>query len=60
MSFDLLPGLPAFMFVVYVVAALGVTLTVAALTVELVQHRGIRLARRESIPTYYRHLALAH
>ena len=46
--------------VVLAVAALGLVLAVVAVTDALVDHRHVRIARRQSVRTYYRGLALSH
>ena len=44
-----------------VLAAVAAVAVLAAVVVRLgAEHRCRRLARHESIPTYYRHLALGH
>ncbi len=60
MTYDLLPGLTYFLVALFAVAAVAVALSVAALASEIVRHRTARLARHQSVPTYYRHLVLAH
>jgi hypothetical protein len=46
--------------VVLAVAALGLVLAVVAVTDALVDHRHVRIARRQSVRSYYRGLALSH
>jgi hypothetical protein len=59
MLFDLSAVAP-FAVVFTVVAALAVVTAVAALVVTLRGHRRVRVARHETVPTYYRRLVLAH
>lgn len=44
---------------VLAVAALGLVLAVVAVTDAVLDHRHVRLARRQSVRAYYRGLALA-
>ena len=60
MSFQLLPDAAPFLWAFVVVGLLAMLTAVATVAVILVEHRGLRLARRESIPHYYRRLVLAH
>ena len=50
----------ALLLIAAVVLMLAMLTAVATVAVILVEHRGLRLARRESIPHYYRRLVLAH
>jgi hypothetical protein len=59
MLFDLSAVAP-FVAVFTVVAALAAVTAVAALVVTLRGHRRVRVARHETVPTYYRRLVLAH
>jgi hypothetical protein len=59
MLFDL-TGFVPFAVVFTVVAVLAAVTSVAALAVSLLGHRQVRVARHESVPTYYRRLVLAH
>lgn len=60
MSFELLPGLAPYLVAFLVVLlALGVV-SVGVITGYLLSNRPVRLARQESIPTYYRHALLTH
>jgi len=59
MTYDLSAVLPFFV----VVALLALVGSIASVTVvgqSLARHHRTRVARHESIPTYYRRLALAH
>ncbi|QIG42137.1 hypothetical protein G5V58_04565 [Nocardioides anomalus] len=59
MLYDLSGVLPFFV----VIALLAVAGAVASLTVlgrEVTHHHRVRVARHQSIPTYYRRLVLAH
>jgi hypothetical protein len=59
MLYDLSAVLPLFV----VVALLAVVGSIASLTVlgqPVVRHHRTRVARHQSIPTYYRRLVLAH
>lgn len=60
MSFELLPTLTPWLIGFVVVAALGLALAVGAVTAAVLENRPIRLARRQSIPTYYGRLVLGH
>lgn len=60
MSFELLPTVTPFVVGFLVVAGLAVLLAVAATTDFLVSNRRVRVARHESIRTYYGRLALSH
>ena len=59
MVIDLLPGLTWMLVVLFSIAGLTLALAVGALASDLVRHRSLRVARHQSIPTYYRHLVLA-
>jgi hypothetical protein len=45
---------------VLVVAAVGATVALVAVTSALVGHRRLRLTRHQTVRTYYRGLALSH
>ena len=60
MSFELLPTVTAWVFGILAVAAAGVLLAVSAAAAFVVRHRRSRLARHESVRTYYRGFALTH
>jgi hypothetical protein len=55
MTFELLstPVVTAFVTVVVLAAVVGVALVLAEIARTLLRHRPVRLARRESVPTYY-------
>ena len=59
MSFELI-NLNPFVFAVAAVAALAALLTVGAAAEFFASNRLVRVARQESIPTYYDHLLAAH
>ena len=62
MTFDLFPhlgALYAYLALVAVAAIVGVTLLAAVSTGVLTAHRRERVARHQSIPTYYRQIALS-
>ena len=59
MSFELI-NLNPFVFAVFAVAGLAVLLTVGAFTEFFVNNRKVRVARQQSIPTYYGNLLGAH
>jgi uncharacterized membrane protein len=59
MLFDL-SVIVSFVAVFAAIAALASVTAVAALVVSLRGHRRVRVARHESVPTYYRRLVLAH
>jgi heme exporter protein D len=62
MSFELLDAgvVSAFATFVVLAAVVGVALLVTDVATTLMRHRPVRLARRESVPTYYRGLVHAH
>lgn len=62
MSFELLNPAVVFAFATLVVlaAVLGVALVLGETVSTLLRHRPVRLARRESVPTYYRGQLHAH
>jgi hypothetical protein len=62
MSFELLnPGVvTAFATLVALAAAVGIALVVGDVVGTLLRHRPVRLARRESVPAYYRGQLHAH
>ena len=45
---------------VFTIAALALVLSLAVVTTEVVRNRRIRLARHQSLRSYYGHLALHH
>lgn len=59
MSFELV-NLNAFVFTVFAIAGLAAVLALGAGTEFFVSNRKVRVARHESIPTYYGHLLGAH
>lgn len=60
MTFELLPDLAPFLTAYVVLAALAVLLAVVAAAGFVVTHRRERLARHESVATYYGQLHFAH
>jgi hypothetical protein len=59
MSYDLSAAVP-FVVIVALLAIVGGIASVTVLGQSVVRHHRVRVARHESIPTYYRHLVLAH
>jgi len=59
MSYDL-PAVLPFVVIVALLALAGSIASVTVLGQSVVRHHRTRVARHESIPTYYRHLVLAH
>jgi hypothetical protein len=59
MSYDLSAVLP-FAVIVALLAIVGGIASVTVLGQSVAFHHRARVARHESIPTYYRHLVLAH
>ena len=59
MSFDLI-DINAFVFAVVAIAGLALVLALGAGTEFFTSNRKVRVARHESIPTYYGHLLGAH
>lgn len=59
MLYDLSALLPL-VVVVTLLALVGAAVSLATITQTLVEHHRIRVARHQSIPTYYRRLVLAH
>jgi len=59
MLYDL-TGLVPFLVVFAVLALAGSLASIAVLGQSVAHHHRTRVARHESIPTYYRHLVLAH
>jgi hypothetical protein len=59
MSYDLTAVIP-FVVIVALLALAGGIASVTVLGQSVARHHRTRLARHESIPTYYRHLVLAH
>ena len=62
MSFELLnPGvITAFATLVALAAVVGIALVIGGFVGTVLRHRPVRLARHESVPTYYRGLVHAH
>ena len=62
MSFVLLnPGvITAFATLVALAAVVGIALVIGDVVGTVLRHRPVRLARHESVPTYYRGLVHAH
>jgi hypothetical protein len=62
MSFELFDVrvVTAFVTLVALVAAVGVALVLSEAVRTVLRHRPVRLARHESVPTYYRGLVHAH
>jgi hypothetical protein len=59
MSYDLSAVVP-FVVVVALLALVGSIASATVLAQSTVRHHRTRVARHESIPTYYRRLVLAH
>jgi hypothetical protein len=59
MTFDLL-NLTAFSTVFFALAALGVVVALAAVTVFFTENHAVRVRRHQSIRSYYGHLTLGH
>jgi hypothetical protein len=59
MTYDLSAVIP-FAVIVALLALVGGIASVTVLGQSVVHHHRARVARHESIPTYYRHLVLAH
>jgi hypothetical protein len=59
MSYDLGAGLP-FGVIVALLALVGSFASVTVIGQSAVRHHRLRVARHQSIPTYYRRLVLAH
>ena len=59
MSYDLTAVLP-FVVIVALLALVGGIASVNVSGQSVVRHHRARVARHESIPTYYRHLVLPH
>ena len=59
MSFELINANP-FVFAVLAVAGLAALLAIGAGTEFFASNRQVRVARQQSIPTYYAHLLGAH
>ena len=59
MLYDLSAVVPFFV-VVALLAVAGSIVSVTVLSQTAVRHHRARVARHQSIPTYYRHLVLAH
>ena len=60
MTFELLPTVTPFVVAFLSVAALAVALSVAVVATFVLGNRRTRVARHESIRTYYGRLALSH
>lgn len=56
----ILPSTTAVLVLTVVAAAVGVLTLAVSTTVFFVRNHGVRVARQESIPTYYRSLAFSH
>jgi hypothetical protein len=59
MVYDLSAVLPLFL-VVAALALVGGALSIAVVAQSLARHRRVRVAGRQSIPTYYRRVLLTH
>ncbi|HCB04360.1 MAG TPA: hypothetical protein PLZ93_08300 [Nocardioides sp.] len=59
MSYELSAVLP-FVVIVALLALVGSIASVTVLGQSVVRHHQLRVARHQSIPTYYRRLVLAH
>jgi len=59
MVYDL-SALAPFVVVFLLVALVGSLASIVVLGQSVARHHRTRVARHESIPTYYRHLVLAH
>ena len=60
MSFHLLSTVTPWLVAFAVIAVLGVSLAVGALTEGVLRNRRVRMARHQSVRTYYRGLVLSH
>lgn len=60
MTFDLISPFTPFLVVFFSALALGVAIVAGLAVATLVGNRRVRVARHESIPAYYRKLALGH
>ncbi|GEP39768.1 hypothetical protein NPS01_34310 [Nocardioides psychrotolerans] len=60
MTFDLLPSITPFAIAFLAVAGLAIVLALAVMTDVVVGNRRTRVARHQSIRTYYGRLALSH
>lgn len=60
MTFELMPGATPFLLAIAVLGVVAIAVGVLVLGTFFVRHHGLRVARQESIPRYYRGLALAH
>lgn len=60
MSFDLLPTITPFAITFLVIAGVAIVAALAVMTDFVVGNRRTRVARHESIRTYYGRLALSH
>ena len=59
MSYDLSAVIP-FVVIVALLALVGSIASVTVIGQSAVRHHRLRVARHQSIPTYYRRLVLAH
>ena len=57
---DLYPGLAPYAVTFLVLALVAAVVSLAVVGDVVVRNRRVRLARHESIPTYYRALVLSH
>lgn len=60
MTFELMPGATPFLLAIVVLGVAAIVVGVLILGTFFVRHHARRVARHESIPRYYRGLALAH
>jgi hypothetical protein len=60
MNFELLPTLGPWLVALFVVAAVAVVLAAGLVIDFAVRNHRIRIARHESIRSYYGHIALSH
>lgn len=60
MNFELLPSVTPWLVVLAVVAVAGILLAVSIVTGFLASNRKVRVARHESVRSYYGRLALSH
>lgn len=60
MNFELLPSITPFVAVFLTVAGVAIVLALAVLTQLVTTNRRTRVARHESIRTYYGRLAFSH
>lgn len=60
MSFELIPTLTPWLYAYVALAVLTLVVAVAAISDVVVSNRRTRVARHESMRTYYRRLAFSH